>query len=71
MADSSDPGELRQMRPVDIDSALDHIFLDNPQILEQLQSDSKLVSVMVGLAMKALRGAADPSVISQKIRDRL
>jgi Asp-tRNA(Asn)/Glu-tRNA(Gln) amidotransferase B subunit len=68
---NSDPKELKQMRPFDIDAALDHIFADNPDLVKRVQSSPNAINVLVGLGMKIAGGAADPSVIRQKIQDKL
>jgi hypothetical protein len=73
---SEDSRALKTMRKVDTDSALDHLldglFADDHEAFKQLGQDrEKLISVFVGLAMKVLHGAADPSVIKRKIEERL
>jgi aspartyl-tRNA(Asn)/glutamyl-tRNA(Gln) amidotransferase subunit B len=63
---------LRQVQDTDlIKKAIDTVFSENPQQVEKVAENSKLVGWFVGQVMKQTQGKADPKLIKEFVNEKL
>ena len=55
----------------DLTDAVEKVFADNPNCVQDALTDEGAVHFLVGQLMKATRGKADPQLANQMIQEKL